>query len=91
MTPDPTQVMLDEAIDQAQQQSAAVPIMPLPLAFAINQVPTPDGQIAVALQVQTPLGTFVFVVDAAGARKMGADLSKAGSASLSGLVVPGGG
>lgn len=66
-----------------------IPVQPVPMSVGMAQVQLPDGKMGVMLSIATPVGESSYFFDAEQAKKIADALTKAATASSSGLVVPG--
>ena len=76
---------MNAAADQAVQPQM-VPPQPVPTVVSLTQARAGNGELLVAVQFSTPVGMHVFFLDQAAARKIGADMQRAGS---EGIVIAG--
>lgn len=62
---------------------------PVPLEMALGETVI-DGKMAIVLQVASPIGQFVFFLDAGMARNIGKAMADLGLRAETGLVIPNG-
>jgi len=73
----------------APQPPMQLPYQPVPTGFHLLQGDV-NGQAAVVMQIQSPVGVLGFFLDAEAALKLGGDLQRLGAAAKAGLILPGG-
>lgn len=66
----------------------AIQPQPVPLAVQVGQGQMPDGNLAVVLIMQSPVGQHVFFLPAENAKAVAGAIERIATMSGSGLVVP---